>query len=63
MNTIDELESDLLQKLNTLEVEIRSTENKLLSLKEVYLKTSGGLDAITFVKSLPAFKDEAATRI
>jgi hypothetical protein len=63
MNTIAELESDLLQKLNTLEVEIRTTENKLLSLKEIYLKTSGGLDALTFVKGLPAFKDEAATRI
>jgi len=63
MNTIAELESDLLQKLSKLEVEIRTTENKLLSLKEIYLKTSGGLDAVTFVKSLPAFKEEAATRI
>lgn len=60
MDTLEELESDLLQKLNTLEVEIRATESKLLSLKEVYLKTSGGLDVLTFVKSLSAFKDKPA---
>jgi hypothetical protein len=63
MKTLFDFEIELIQERAALEKQIRKMEDDLLSLKEVYLKISGGLDVVDFVKKLPEFQDKAATRI
>jgi hypothetical protein len=48
-DTVKHLESNLKVQLQSLEDQIRTTETNLIRLKELYLKTQGGLETLDIV--------------
>jgi hypothetical protein len=54
MAKLETLESGLTKQLSELADQIRALEASLLSAKEGYLKVSGALEAIAFLKQPPS---------
>jgi len=54
---VKELEGSLKEQLSSLGDEIRSTEEKLLRIKEGYLKVSGALEILTVLQQRQAEAD------
>jgi len=55
---IDQLESSLKAQLDSLTEDIRSSELKLMSLKEGYFKVQGALEIIAIIKQNTPIEDE-----